>query len=119
MTPPEPRKRKSRRQRRKAKEGALSELSCCAVSIDFGYVEEDEDEESPLASGMDEEEVLADLRTEREAEEMLRWYSGQEAEASESEKEVDSSVHEDEVDPTDPFVVSVMEYLVRHQCRSI
>ncbi|TFK85237.1 hypothetical protein K466DRAFT_198392 [Polyporus arcularius HHB13444] len=102
LTPPEPRVRKSRKQRRRQKEKALSGISCCAVSFDFGYVEEDE--ESPLESGMDEEELLADLRTEREADEMLRWYA--ERGYREEDERGDDEGEEDSMGPFVSFLVA-------------
>ncbi|RPD60269.1 hypothetical protein L226DRAFT_616783 [Lentinus tigrinus ALCF2SS1-7] len=107
LTPPEPRPRMTRNQRRKQKARALREgpvelpgILCASISIG-PYI--DEDEESPLASGMDKEEWLADLRTEREAEEMLRWY----AEQGNSEEE------DEELDPMGPFVASLVDHLLR------
>ena len=137
LTPPEPRLRQKRRRGKKqnarnspSEVVELTSLSCGAISFVIG--EDEEDEESPLARGMDEEEILADWRTERDAEAMLRWYAsraGREVEDEEDEDEDDDDEDEDEEEATDTEeedrvtdeengVESLVDYLVSLQGRT-
>ena len=129
LTPPEPRLRQKRRRGKKqnarnspSEVVELTSLSCGAISFVIG--EDEEDEESPLARGMDEEEILADRRTERDAEAMLRWYASRagsedEDEADdddddeyEDEEEATDTEEEDRVTDEEGGVESLVDYLV-------